>query len=83
MPPILGTLSIAQHDAMQRMSLHREVTSGAGGPGVQDSAEGLHILACRPNSEDHCTAQGWVRTMFLLGEVRRVPKVINAPSMCP
>ena len=36
--------------------MYREVASGAGCPSIQDVAEALHILACRPYGEDHCIA---------------------------
>ena len=81
MLPVMAS-SLDKFDSMlQGMILHRQIASGAGGPGVQDSAQGLHILACRPNGEDHCIAQGRVRTRSTLGKVERALSVVDTPSL--
>ncbi len=46
--------------------MYREVASGAGCPSIQDVAEALHILACRPYGEDHCSNTEVVPVGFIL-----------------
>ena len=83
LPVMASSLGNSLHSMLQGMMSHREVASRAGGPGVQDSAQGLHILACRPNGEDHCRAQGRVRTVYIDREVWRALSVVDTPSLCP
>jgi len=33
---------------------HREITSGASGSGIQDFAQGVHILASRADGDHNC-----------------------------
>ena len=48
--------------------MHREIASCAGSPSIQNVAEALDVLACRPNGEDNCTAawQPYFEALFTL-----------------
>ena len=43
------------------MGAHRHVDASAGSSSVQDGLEHLHVLASRPNRENHCTHAPAVR----------------------
>jgi hypothetical protein len=55
---------------------YREVTSGTGGSSIKDLAQAVHILACRPNSKDDCTAHFMSSTHSLM-TVRRLQKFLT------